>query len=86
MCSSDLKNIYMVSGEFKWNDIGSWDALFDVLNANDEGNIIRGSGKVLDGKNNLIQSNGKFTAIIGASNLVVVNTEEIGRASCRERV
>ena len=70
------QNIYVVSGEFKWNDVGSWSALYDVFNANSEGNIIRGNGKIIDGNNNLIQSNGKFTAIIGASNLVVVNTND----------
>ena len=32
--------------------------------------------EIIDGNNNLIQSNGKFTAIIGASNLVVVNTND----------
>ena len=80
------KNIYGVSGEFKWNDIGSWDALYDVLNSNDDGNIIRGNGKVLNGKNNLIQSNGKFTAVIGASNLVVVNTEDATLVVPRDKV
>ena len=80
------KNIYGVSGDFKWNDIGSWDALYDVLNSNDDGNIIRGNGKVLNGKNNLIQSNGKFTAVIGASNLVVVNTEDATLVVPRDKV
>ena len=80
------KNIYGVSGEFKWNDIGSWDALYDVLNSNDDGNIIRGNGKVLNGENNLIQSNGKFTAVIGASNLVVVNTEDATLVVPRDKV
>jgi len=80
------KNIYGVSGDFKWNDIGSWDALYGVLNSNDDGNIIRGNGKVLNGKNNLIQSNGKFTAVIGASNLVVVNTEDATLVVPRDKV
>jgi len=80
------KNIYVLSGDFKWNDIGSWDALYDVLNSNDDGNIIRGNGKVLNGKNNLIQSNGKFTAVIGASNLVVVNTEDATLVVPRDKV
>ena len=34
-------NIYVVTANFKWNDVGSWRALYDVLNPNDEGNIIR---------------------------------------------
>ena len=79
-------NIYVVNGDFKWNDIGSWNALYDVLNSNDDGNIIRGNGKVLDGKNNLIQSNGKFTAVIGASNLVVVNTDDATLVVHRDKV
>ena len=70
------KNIYVVTANFKWNDVGSWRALYDVLNPNDEGNIIRGNGKVIDGENNLIQSDKNFTAIIGLDNVVVVNTKD----------
>jgi|TARA_B100000029_G_scaffold492063_1_gene552915 mannose-1-phosphate guanylyltransferase len=80
------QNIYVVSGEFKWNDVGSWNALYDVLNANEDGNIVRGKGKVMDGNNNLIQSNGKFTAVIGASNLVVVNTDDATLVVPRDKV
>ena len=80
------KNIYMVSGEFKWNDIGSWNALYDVLNTNVDGNIVRGKGKVMDGKNNLIQSNGRFTAVLGVSNLVVVNTDDATLVVPRDKV
>jgi mannose-1-phosphate guanylyltransferase len=80
------KNIYAVRGDFKWNDIGSWNALYDVLTSNADNNIIRGTGKVLDGKNNLIQSNGKFTAVIGASDLVVVNTEDATLVVPRDKV
>ena len=71
-----VNNIYVVNGKFKWNDVGSWRALYDLLNKNKEGNIIRGNGKVIAGKNNLIQSNGKFTAVIGVNNLVVINTQD----------
>jgi len=68
-------NIYVVNAEFKWNDVGSWRALYDVLNFNNDGNIIKGEGKVIDGTNNLIQSK-KFTAVIGLDNVVVVNTND----------
>ena len=69
-------NIYVVSGEFSWNDIGSWNALYEVLNPSKNGNIIKGSGEVLNGKNNLIHSNGRYTAIVGVDDLVVVNTDD----------
>jgi mannose-1-phosphate guanylyltransferase len=79
-------NIYVVTGDFKWNDIGSWSALYDVLNPRDDGNIVRGNGKVMNGKNNLIQSNGKFTAILGLSDLVVVNTDDATLIVPRDKV
>jgi len=69
-------NIYVVTANFKWNDIGSWKALYDILNFNEDGNIIRGDAKVINGKNNLIQSNNKFTAVLGVDNIIVVNTED----------
>ena len=69
-------NIYVIPADFQWNDIGSWKALYDIFNADKDGNIIRGFGKIMNGKDNLIHSNERFTAILGASNLVVVNTKD----------
>ena len=69
-------NIYVVSGEFRWNDIGSWNALYDILNPSKDGNIVKGNGEVIKGKNNLIHSNGRLTAIVGADNLIVINTDD----------
>lgn len=69
-------NIYVVSGDFRWNDIGSWNALYDILNPSKGGNIVKGNGEVIKGKNNLIHSNGRLTAIVGADNLIVINTDD----------
>ena len=43
-------------------------------------------GKVMNGKNNLIQSNGKFTAVLGLSDLVVVNTDDATLIVPRDKV
>jgi len=80
------KNIYVVSCEFQWNDLGSWNALYDILGKDNDGNIIRGEGKVIDGNNNFIESNERFTAVIGADNLVVVNTQDITLVVPRTKV
>ena len=69
-------NIYVVSGEFRWNDIGSWNALYDILNPSKDGNIVKGNGEGIKGKNNLIHSNGRLTAIVGADDLIVINTDD----------
>ena len=76
----------MVKAEFEWNDVGSWDAIYDLSPKSKGENVIRGEGVVIKGKNNLIQSNGQFTAVIGADNLVVVNTEDAILVVSREKV
>ena len=79
-------NIYVVCGDFDWNDIGSWNALYDVLNSDKNGNIIKGSGKVMNGNNNLIHSKDRFTAILGLDDIVVVNTDDATLVVSREKV
>jgi mannose-1-phosphate guanylyltransferase len=70
------ENIYVVTANFKWNDIGSWRSLYDVLSSDENGNIIRGDSMVMEGSENLIDSEKKFTAVIGLDNIVVINTED----------
>lgn len=69
-------NIYVVEANFSWNDIGSWDALYNVFSEESNRNVIRGNGKVLDGDGNFIFSKKKFTGIIGLSDLVIINTKD----------
>ena len=79
-------NIYVVKSEFEWNDLGSWDAVFDVSPKTKDKNVIRGEGLVIDGKNNLIESNNHFTAVVGIDNIVVVNTPDATLVIPRDKV
>ena len=79
-------NIYVVKSEFEWNDIGSWDAVFDVSPKTKDKNVIRGKGLVIEGKNNLIDSNNHFTAVVGVDNIVVVNTPDATLVIPRDKV
>ena len=79
-------DIYVVKAEFVWNDLGSWDSVYDVSPKTKNKNVIRGNGLVLDGKRNLIQSNNHFTALMGISDLVVVHTEDATLVIPRDQV
>jgi mannose-1-phosphate guanylyltransferase len=79
-------NIYVVKSEFVWNDLGSWDAVFEVSPKTKEQNVIRGEGLVIDGKNNLIESDNHFTAVLGLNNIVVVNTPDATLVIPRDKV
>lgn len=69
-------NIFVVKAEFKWNDLGSWNAVYDEMPKGKNGNLIKGDGVVIDGKNNFIQNDNHFTAIVGLENIVVINTPD----------
>ena len=82
MCSSDL----VIKAEFKWSDVGSWNSVFDLSPKNKDGNVIRGDATSIDGKNNFIESNGRFTAVVGVNDLVVINSEDATLVVPREKV
>ena len=67
---------YVIKADFEWNDLGSWNALYDILPKNKGGNVVRGEGMVLNGKNNFIHSQDHFTAVVGLENVVIVHTDD----------
>lgn len=64
----------------RWNDVGSWDSLFDVLPSDENGNIVMG-GKHLgvDTRQSLVYVNQEHRLIvtIGVQDLVVVDTGDV---------
>ena len=73
-------NIFCLPADFGWNDLGSWTALHEHHNAKSspaEGNLINGEGTfVLNARGNYVHAPGKFVAVVGVSDLVVVETED----------
>jgi len=79
------KNVYMVKGEFEWNDLGSWEALYDLSNKNKDGNAIEGNANLIDTKNSLIKTTGKYVATIGLEEMIVIATDDVVLIAPRER-
>jgi mannose-1-phosphate guanylyltransferase len=82
-------NIYCLPTEFGWNDLGSWDALYEHQlaqgNAKD-GNVTEARGMVgIDARNNYVYSPEKFVALVGVDDLVVVETEDAILITTRDR-
>jgi mannose-1-phosphate guanylyltransferase/mannose-6-phosphate isomerase len=68
------RNIAVVVGRFRWSDIGSWDAIWEVLPRDQDGNATLGRGIAVDSRNCLVHSEGILTTVVGATDLVVVST------------
>ncbi len=79
-----LKKVYMVPANFDWNDIGGWHALESVWEKDKDGNAFYGRLLSLNAKGNLSYSPKRLVCLLGAQNLVVVDTEDAILVAPRE--
>jgi mannose-1-phosphate guanylyltransferase/mannose-6-phosphate isomerase len=75
----------VVVGNFRWSDIGSWDAIFDIAERDKAGNAVHGTVVTADTRNCVIHSDDRLTAVVGAKDLVVVSTPDAVLVVPRER-
>jgi mannose-1-phosphate guanylyltransferase len=72
--------IFCLPSDFGWSDLGSWTALHEHHVAKAKrggGNPVSMSGRfTLNAQNNYVHVLGKFVALVGVSNLVIVETED----------
>jgi len=66
----------VVEGDFRWSDIGSWDALFDIMTPDAAGNVVQGPAVALDASGCVLHSDGRLVAAVGVKDLVVVSTSD----------
>ncbi len=70
------KNIYILSGSFGWDDVGSWLAVGRIKKSNEFGNVINGNAVTVDTQNCIIQGGEKLIATVGIEDIIVVDTED----------
>ena len=70
------RNVYTIEADFKWNDLGSWQALFSVLTKDKEQNYYEGDVISLQSENNLIISPNRLTAVVGVKDMAIINLED----------
>lgn len=62
--------------KISWTDLGSWNALYEVLNKDENGNVIKGHVYCENVKNSYLYSEERFIAAIGICDQIVVETED----------
>lgn len=60
-----------------WNDIGSWDAIYDVLDKDHAGNAIQGDCLPIECSNTLMLGRNRLIAGIGLEDVLVVETDDV---------
>ncbi len=75
--SASVGDVFVIPGEFGWNDVGSWN-MMDVLHTPDSnGNVLIGDAVAVDASNTIIYSSGRTVTVVGVDNLVIVETPDV---------
>ena len=76
----------VVPADIGWSDVGSWSALADVQHSDADGNVQRGD-VYLDGVvNTLVRAESRIVAVVGAKDLVVVETPDAVLVAHKDQV
>lgn len=75
-CPGSKFPIKMVGLDAGWNDLGAWDAVWQVGNKDSQGNVVNGDTLISDSSNNLVHASSRLVSAIGVDNLVIVETAD----------
>jgi mannose-1-phosphate guanylyltransferase / mannose-6-phosphate isomerase len=68
--------IHMLPLSAGWNDLGAWDAVWQVGVRDDDGNVRQGDTLLADTSNSYIHAGSRLVATVGVDNLIVVETAD----------
>ena len=74
--ASDLPVGVVLPLQAGWSDVGAWDALWQVLPKDNEGNVAQGDVMLHDCRDTLVLSDGRLVACVGVQDLVVIETAD----------
>ena len=80
-----VRDALVVSGDFGWSDIGSWDTLGDVVAPDALGNVVKGTFTGIDAGSNIIYAKDKLVTAVGVSNLIIIDTGDALLVCARDR-
>jgi mannose-1-phosphate guanylyltransferase / mannose-6-phosphate isomerase len=69
-----------------WSDVGSWSSLFDVLPADEEGNVLQGDVMIHDTHDCYVHSTSRLVAAVGMEDHIIVETKDAILVAPKDRV
>jgi len=69
-------NVFVLKGEFEWNDVGSWEEVYKISSKDSKKNVLFGNHLLKESTGCLIDVPKRFVGAIGIENLIVVETDD----------
>lgn len=76
----------VVPVSFGWNDVGSWDAIYQESSLDEDGNHARGDTILVDTNDSLIIANDRLVGALGLEHMIVIDTPDALLVADRNRV
>jgi mannose-1-phosphate guanylyltransferase/mannose-6-phosphate isomerase len=77
--------VAVIPADIGWSDVGSWKALFEILEKDSNGNVIHGDAQAYDTRNSLLWSSGKLVTALGYEDAAIIETADAVLACPLER-
>ena len=84
-CPGSGIDIRMVALDAGWNDLGAWEAVWQVADKDAQGNASVGDAIVNDSRNTLVHATSRLVGVVGLDNVVVVETADAVLVADREK-
>ena len=75
-CPTSKYQVKMVELDAGWNDLGAWDAVWQVGNKDTEGNVTSGDVLLSNSTNSLVHASSRLVSAVGVENLIIVETAD----------
>jgi mannose-1-phosphate guanylyltransferase/mannose-6-phosphate isomerase len=76
----------VVPADMGWTDLGSWSAVWELLDHDADGNAIEGAVVAVDSRNILVRSDESvLTTVIGLNDIIVVSTADAVLVAARDK-
>jgi mannose-1-phosphate guanylyltransferase len=66
----------LAADDIGWNDVGSWNAVYELYKKDVHGNALRSDSLIEKSKGVYVDADGKLVALLGVKNLIVVDTPD----------
>ena len=81
-----VDNAVVIPVDIGWSDVGSWSALHDVGDVDDEGNTLIGDVRSGQTSNSYVRANNRLVVTLGVDNMIVVDTDDALLVANRDNV
>jgi mannose-1-phosphate guanylyltransferase / mannose-6-phosphate isomerase len=84
-CPGTDISLRMIALDAGWNDLGAWEAVWQVADKDADGNAFVGDALIADSRNTLVHATSRLVGVVGLTDIVVVETADAVLVSDRAR-